>query len=138
PSGPRSTWQWGRHCEPDDRAESGSNLAPIGTACQESAMLASRTRRDSNREWHPTDKPERNCAMHSANTLPPLLDLDQVGDHRYSGRPEHSGERRNVVFGGQILAQMIMAGHLDRSADRPNDLEVKSIHAIFARAGDYA
>jgi acyl-CoA thioesterase len=76
--------------------------------------------------------------MPSANTLPPLLDLDQVGDHRYSGQPEHSGEQRNVVFGGQILAQMIMAAHLDRSADRPNDMEVKSIHAIFARAGDYA
>jgi acyl-CoA thioesterase len=40
---------------------------------------------------------------------------------------------RNVVFGGQILAQMIMAAHTDRGDDK----KVKSIHAIFARAGDY-
>ena len=57
------------------------------------------------------------------------------------GPPEHEGSesdiRRNVVFGGQILAQMIMAAHLDRNEDRTDDKEVKSIHAIFARAGDY-
>ena len=70
--------------------------------------------------------------------LPPLLELERVGDHRYAGRPEHSGEQRNVVFGGQILAQMIMAAHLDRSVDTPDDMEVKSIHAVFARAGDYS
>lgn len=69
---------------------------------------------------------------------PPLLQLDQVGDHRYAGRPEHGGERRNVVFGGQILAQMIIAAHLDRNLDRADDKEVKSIQAIFARAGDYS
>ncbi len=46
--------------------------------------------------------------------------------------------RRNVVFGGQILAQMIMAAHLDRNQEGDDDKEVKSIHAIFARAGDYS
>ncbi len=76
--------------------------------------------------------------MASSNDLPLLLDLQRVGDHLYSGRPEHTGEQRNVVFGGQILAQMIMASHLDRSLERPNDMEVKSIHAVFARAGDYS
>src|SRR3954463_5191636 len=76
--------------------------------------------------------------MASTHELPPLLDLERVGEHRYSGRPEHTGEQRNVVFGGQILAQMIMASHLDRSRERPNDMEVKSIHAVFARAGDYS
>ncbi len=70
--------------------------------------------------------------------LPPMLELEQVDDHTFAGKPEHDGEARNVVFGGQILAQMIMAGHRDRSAERPNTKEVKSIHAIFARAGDYA
>lgn len=70
-------------------------------------------------------------------SLPPLLQLHQVGDHLYEGKPEHGGAVRNVVFGGQILAQMIMAAHLDRNADRVDDKEVKSIHAIFARAGDY-
>ncbi len=32
---------------------------------------------------------------------------------------------------------MIVAAHLDRNADREDAKEVKSIHAIFARAGDY-
>ena len=73
-----------------------------------------------------------------SNALPAMLELEPVGPHRYAGRPEHTGERRNVVFGGQILAQMIIAAHLDRSTEQPNDKEVKSIHAIFARAGDYA
>ena len=73
--------------------------------------------------------------------LPPMLQLDAVDAHVYEGKPEHGGSdkdlRRNVVFGGQILAQMIMAAHLDRNEDRVDDKEVKSIHAIFARAGDY-
>jgi acyl-CoA thioesterase II len=84
------------------------------------------------------------------DTLPPLLRLEQVGQHLWEGRPEHEGEVvRNVVFGGQILAQAIVAAHLDRSAERgdaraddvtddvADDKEVKSIHAVFARAGDY-
>jgi len=66
--------------------------------------------------------------MTSATDLPPLLDLRRVAAHRYAAEPEHAGEERNVVFGGQILAQMIMASHLDRSVDRPNEMEVKSIH----------
>ena len=74
---------------------------------------------------------------HDPSALPGMLQLERVDEHRYAGMPEHTGERRNVVFGGQILAQMIMAGHLDRNVDRVDDKEVKSIHAIFARAGDY-
>ena len=74
-------------------------------------------------------------------TLPPMLQLESVDAHVYEGAPEHEGApediRRNVVFGGQILAQMIMAAHVDRNVDRQDDKEVKSIHAIFARAGDY-
>jgi len=73
--------------------------------------------------------------------LPPLLQLHRVGDHRYEGRPEHEGGTeiaRNVVFGGQILAQMIMAAHLDRNESGDDAKEVKSIHAIFARAADYS
>ena len=72
--------------------------------------------------------------------LPLMLQLHAVDDHRYEGQPEHGGDAeiaRNVVFGGQILAQMIMAAYLDRNQDRDDDKEVKSIHAIFARAGDY-
>ncbi len=53
-------------------------------------------------------------------TLPPMLQLEAVGEHLYEGKPEHEGSdvARNVVFGGQILAQMIVAAHLDRNADR--------------------
>lgn len=63
----------------------------------------------------------------------------QVGEHTYAGKPEHEGSEivRNVVFGGQILAQMIIAAYLDRQDGRTDNKEVKSIHAIFARAGDY-
>jgi acyl-CoA thioesterase len=70
--------------------------------------------------------------------FPAILQLHAVEDHLYEGAPEHGGDHRNVVFGGQILAQMIVAAHLDRNVDRVDDKEVKSIHAIFARAGDYS
>jgi acyl-CoA thioesterase II len=76
--------------------------------------------------------------------LPALLRLEPLDDHRYRGQPgyEPTDENtRNVVFGGQILAQMIMAAHLDRNDGRVDGTidgkELKSIHAIFARAGDY-
>lgn len=70
--------------------------------------------------------------------LPSLLQLHAVGEHAYEGKPEHEGGvARNVVFGGQILAQGIVAAWLDRNADRIDGKEVKSIHAVFARAGDY-
>jgi acyl-CoA thioesterase len=72
------------------------------------------------------------------SSWPALLRLEQIGDHLYQGMPEHEGDVvRNVVFGGQILAQAIVAAHVDRNLDRVDDKEVKSIHAIFARAGDY-
>src|ERR1700722_17849739 len=75
--------------------------------------------------------------MLDISNLPPLLRLHEVGDHLYEGQPESDGDFRNVVFGGQILAQMIVAAHVDRNQDRDDAKEVKSIHAIFARAGDY-
>lgn len=79
--------------------------------------------------------------VYDVMSLPPMLRLSRVGEHLYEGKAEHEGNaediRRNVVFGGQILAQMIMAAHLDRSCDGANVKEVKSIHAVFARAGDY-
>jgi hypothetical protein len=56
-----------------------------------------------------------------------MLRMVRVDDHVYEGAPEHEGSaeelRRNVVFGGQILAQMIMAADLDRSDDRANTKE---------------
>lgn len=54
------------------------------------------------------------------------LDLEKVGDNRYRGLNFGSGE--GVVFGGQILAQTIVAA----SRTSP-EKEVKSIHVVFAR-----
>ena len=66
--------------------------------------------------------------------VPDLLQLDALGDGRYRApSPGESPEQRDVVFGGQILAQMIVAS--DRAAGGAKD--VKSIHTIFARAGTY-
>lgn len=70
-------------------------------------------------------------------SLPDVLRLRPAGQHVFEGRQEASAGPRNVIFGGQIIAQMIVAAYLDRNADRVDDKEVKSIHVIFARAGDY-
>jgi acyl-CoA thioesterase-2 len=67
-------------------------------------------------------------------SVPELLRLEALDDGRYRApNPGESPEQRDVVFGGQILAQMIMAS--DQAANGAKD--VKSIHAIFARAGTY-
>src|SRR6516164_2996057 len=66
--------------------------------------------------------------------VPDLLQLEALADGRYRApNPGESPEQRDVVFGGQILAQMIVAS--DRAAGGAKD--VKSIHTIFARAGTY-
>jgi acyl-CoA thioesterase-2 len=57
------------------------------------------------------------------------LELEQVGEDRFRG-PSVPSETRPVVFGGQLMGQMIMAA----AASVPGK-NVKSIHAIFARAG---
>jgi len=75
--------------------------------------------------------------MTDVSNWPSMLQLHPAGEHLYEGEPENDGDHRNVVFGGQILAQMIVSAHLDRNIDREDVKEVKSIHAIFARAGDY-
>jgi acyl-CoA thioesterase len=67
--------------------------------------------------------------------LPAVLDVEDLGDGRYRApNPTDDPEGRDVVFSGQILAQMIMAS--DRAVESAKD--VKSIHAIFARAGTYS
>jgi len=72
--------------------------------------------------------------MMADDDLPDVLRLDEVGEHRFQVRhPGVSPEGRDVVFGGQLLAQMIMASSLGAKGK-----EVKSIHAIFARAGTYS
>jgi acyl-CoA thioesterase II len=68
------------------------------------------------------------------NDLPDLLTLSETGSRRYEVfQPAESAEGRDVVYSGQLLAQMIMAS--DQAAGGTKD--VRSIHAIFARAGTY-
>jgi acyl-CoA thioesterase II len=64
--------------------------------------------------------------------LPRQLLLDRVSESTF--RVEADGERAAkgyVLFGGQILAQMIMAGSAD------SDKVVQSLQVVFARAGSY-
>ena len=75
----------------------------------------------------------RDCE-HALSGVPDLLFLADVGERRYrAAQPAESAEGRDVVFSGQLLAQMIMAS--DRFAGGSKD--VRSIHAVFARAGTY-
>ena len=57
------------------------------------------------------------------------LQLEQVGADQFRGQSVPS-ETRPVVFGGQLMGQMIMAA----AATVPGK-NVKSLHAVFARAG---
>jgi acyl-CoA thioesterase II len=64
-----------------------------------------------------------------------LLRLETVRPGRYRvPMPASSPEGASVVFGGQLMAQMIMA-----AASGAGDTKyVKSMHTIFSRAGSYA
>ncbi|MCE2390737.1 MAG: thioesterase family protein [Proteobacteria bacterium] len=69
-----------------------------------------------------------------ANELPDVLRVEEIAEGRYRvNHPAEDPENRNVVFSGQIMAQMIMACEHATGGSK----EVKSIHAIFARAGRY-
>ena len=66
--------------------------------------------------------------------LPDILELTEVGEQRYHVfQPAESAEGRDVVFSGQLMAQMMMAS--DREAAGAKD--IRSVHSIFARAGTY-
>jgi acyl-CoA thioesterase II len=67
--------------------------------------------------------------------VPAVLQLDDLGGGRYGApHPTDDPEGRDVVFSGQIMAQMIMAAAMAVEGAK----DVKSIHAIFARAGTYS
>jgi acyl-CoA thioesterase len=67
--------------------------------------------------------------------MPQLLELEELRPGRYRVvTPDVPPEGRDVVFGGQLLAQMIMAS--DKACGGSKD--VKSINTIFARAGSYS
>ncbi len=66
---------------------------------------------------------------------PSILNLQPAGQRRYVvGRPAVLPEGRDVVFSGQLLAQMIMAS--DRECGDAKD--IRSVHTVFARAGSYS
>jgi acyl-CoA thioesterase len=67
-------------------------------------------------------------------TLPEVLRLERIDDHRFALPDWGDGTARDVVFGGQILAQMIVASSL---ADASGAKEVKSVQCIFARAASF-
>lgn len=65
---------------------------------------------------------------------PSLLRLEKVAPDKYTVfQPSEAAEGRDVVFSGQLLAQMIMAAD-DRTEGKK---DVKSIQTIFCRAGSY-
>jgi len=67
--------------------------------------------------------------------LPATLQVQDLGGGRWAApHPTDDPEGRDVVFSGQILAQMIMASDANCGSQK----EVKSIHAVFARAGTYS
>jgi acyl-CoA thioesterase II len=64
-----------------------------------------------------------------------LLELQDLGEGRFAVRhPDQPPEARDVVYGGQLLAQMIMAA----SRNDPPANEVKAIHVVYARTGSYS
>ncbi len=61
--------------------------------------------------------------------LPEAFSLEPVGDHRYRATSIGDPSAHDVVFGGQLLAQMLLAS----AAESPGK-DATSIHTIFARS----
>ena len=58
------------------------------------------------------------------------IELEDTGPDRYRGGP-NAGDPAAPVFGGQLMAQAVVA-----AARTVPDKQVKSLHTVFARAGD--
>jgi acyl-CoA thioesterase II len=79
--------------------------------------------------------PRRGASSANVNEPTGLLNLEIVRPGRYRvPMPAGSPEGATVVFGGQLMAQMIMAA----AAGAGETKYVKSMHTIFSRAGSYA
>ena len=64
-----------------------------------------------------------------------MLQVQHLGGDRWTApHPDEDPEQRDVLFGGQLVGQMIMVA----SAGGAGAKEVKSIHAVSARAGAYS
>lgn len=61
--------------------------------------------------------------------LPGAFRLEQVGDDRFEAPSIGDPHVRDVVFGGQLLAQMILAAGVVNG-----DKDLSSIHTVFARS----
>ena len=59
-----------------------------------------------------------------------LLDLEQIEENIF--RAQHPAGRQGRLYGGQIMAQALMAG----GRTVPRDLRVHSLHGYFLRPGD--
>lgn len=67
--------------------------------------------------------------------LPTTLRMADLGEGRWSApNPAMDPEGRDVIFSGQVLAQMIMAS----DAACTHQKVVKSIHVVFIRTGAYS
>lgn len=67
-----------------------------------------------------------------SGALPALLVLDDAGEGRFrTPVPEVPAEGRDVLYSGQLLAHILMASVHGAAGAK----EVRSVHAIFARAG---
>jgi acyl-CoA thioesterase II len=64
--------------------------------------------------------------------LPAAFRLDQKDDRHYEASSIGDPTVWDVVFGGQIMAQMILASD---ATNRGDGKEIASLHVIFARAG---
>ncbi len=66
--------------------------------------------------------------------LPDVLELDSLAPSRFQVHmPAESAEGRDVVFSGQLVAQMLMAADKLHGPAK----QARSIHATFARAATY-
>jgi acyl-CoA thioesterase II len=65
----------------------------------------------------------------TADDLVALFDLTPAGDDRFTGHSPHTGWRR--VFGGQVLAQALVAAERTVTGREPH-----SLHAYFLLGGD--
>ena len=66
--------------------------------------------------------------MLTIDALVDALTLERVSDDRYRAGNVESGH--GVIFGGQLLAQSVVAGRLTEPGK-----DVKTVHTIFARGG---
>jgi len=66
----------------------------------------------------------------SVRRLVEILDLERIEENLYRGLSPDSGWQR--IFGGQVIAQALVAAQRTVPADRP----VHSLHGYFVRPGD--